>query len=55
MNKLNNAATSSFASSVYWMLQDPIDEYKMSINKSSSEQITNRQIDLFNRAAISIL
>ena len=37
------------------MLQDPIDELKLSLNKTLYESITNHQIDMFNRAAISIL
>ncbi len=51
----NSASSSSQTLPIYWMLQDPIDEYKYSLNKSVNAQITNKQIDLFNRAAINIL
>lgn len=42
-------------SSFYWMLQDPIDESKLSFNRTLFDSITNQQIDEYNRAAISIL
>lgn len=54
-SKANTVSSTSYLSTIYWMLQDPIDEYKYSFNKSITEQITNKQIDLYNRAAISIL
>lgn len=61
-NSNNNGQTSSNTnnfgnsmSSVYWMLQDPIDETKYFYNKSLSEQLTNTQIDLYNRASINLL
>ncbi len=42
-------------SSIYWMLQDPVDEVKFSSNTTMHESISNRQIDTYNRAAIEIL
>ena len=51
----NNNNNNGLSSSIYWMLQDPIDESKYSLNKSSYEIITNRQIDSYNRAAINLL
>jgi len=53
-NNLNNN-NNGIASSIYWMLQDPIDESKYSVNKSVFELITNKQIDCYNRAAINLL
>ena len=54
-NNLNNNFN-LMSSSFYWMLQDPIDESKYLFNKSiTDQQITNRQIDLYNRASIDIL
>lgn len=54
-NNLNNNFN-LISSSFYWMLQDPIDESKYLFNKSTLEQqITNKQIDIYNRAAIDIL
>ena len=42
--------------SIYWMLQDPLDESKFNFNKSSPDtKITNRKIDTFNREAINLL
>ena len=42
---------------IYWMLQDPIDEDKCFPNKTNilAEALTNRQIDVYNRAAINLL
>ena len=51
----NGNTNNGLASSIYWMLQDPIDESKYSLNKSAYELITNRQIDSYNRAAINLL
>ena len=46
----------SLSSSVYWMLQDPINANKYpSSNKTLYEKITNEQIDSYNKAAINIL
>ena len=50
-----NSNNNGVASSIYWMLQDPIDESKYSLNKSVFELITNKQIDSYNRAAINLL
>lgn len=41
--------------SIYWMLQDPMDEYKYFLNRNYSEKITNRKIDMFNRESINLL
>ena len=41
-------------SSIYWMLQDPIDEYKYKYHYNQSK-LNNKQIDLFNWASISLL
>ncbi|CAE1229952.1 CASD1 [Acanthosepion pharaonis] len=46
LNKLKNTA------SILWMLQDPVNEEKLSINRS---MITNQQIDDYNKVAIQIL
>lgn len=44
------------ATAIYWMLQDPIDEIKCFVNRTIQPDImTNRQIDLYNRAAINLL
>lgn len=42
-------------SSIYWMLQDPIDETKLIFNKSLRESLTNHQIDTYNRATLGII
>jgi hypothetical protein len=55
LNSNNNYNYNGIASSIYWMLQDPIDEAKYSLNKSFFELITNKQIDSYNRAAINLL
>lgn len=55
LNSNNNYNYNGIASSIYWMLQDPIDEAKYSLNKSVFELITNKQIDSYNRAAINLL
>ncbi|XP_029649299.1 N-acetylneuraminate 9-O-acetyltransferase-like isoform X1 [Octopus sinensis] len=46
LNKLKNTAT------ILWMLQDPVNEEKLSVNRS---MITNQQIDDYNKVAIQIL
>ena len=51
----NNNNNYGIVSTIYWMLQDPIDESKYSFNKSTFELITNKQIDCYNRAAINLL
>ena len=55
ITSMDTSFASSLSSPIYWMLQDPIDEEKFYFNKSLVNQITNRQIDLYNRAAIEIL
>lgn len=39
---------------IYWMLQDPIDEFKYKSFKNTTK-LTNKQIDVFNRATISLI
>lgn len=51
----NSSNNNNDDSSIYWMLQDPIDESNLSFNKTLYESITNQQIDTFNRAAINII
>ena len=56
MNNINsNNNNNGVVSTIYWMLQDPIDESKYTVNKSLFELITNKQIDSYNRAAINLL
>lgn len=50
-----DGASQSELSSIYWMLQDPIDESKITFNKSLREALTNQEIDRYNRAALSII
>lgn len=56
-NRQPDEAASSQATSIYWMLQDPIDESKFFTNRTISqhETMNNRQIDVYNRAAINLL
>lgn len=52
----NSGESQTVATSIYWMLQDPIDEVKCFVNRTVQPDImTNRQIDLYNRAAINLL
>jgi hypothetical protein len=44
----------NFDLNIYWMLQDPIDEYKYK-NFKNQTKLNNKQIDLYNRASISLL
>ena len=61
-NKNDDAPTVSASASkeanfelkIYWMLQDPIDEYKYK-NFNNQTKLNNKQIDLYNRASISLL
>jgi hypothetical protein len=43
--------------SIYWMLQDPVDEGKYAVNRSvaAQEGVTNRKVDQFNRESINLL
>ncbi len=45
----------SAITSIYWMLQDPIDEAKFFFNKTVTDKITNRKVDQFNRESINLL
>lgn len=51
----HNPDSSETITSIYWMLQDPMDEYKYFLNRNYSEKITNRKIDMFNRESINLL
>lgn len=54
-NNVNSNYNRASLSSIYWMLQDPIDESKYLFNKSINEIVTNRQLDMYNRASINLL
>jgi hypothetical protein len=41
--------------SIYWMLQDPVDEYKYEFNQTRQVKIKNFNIDLYNRETINLL
>jgi hypothetical protein len=49
------ADNDSAMTSIYWMLQDPIDEVKFFVNKTVTDKITNRKVDQFNRESINLL
>jgi hypothetical protein len=56
LNDNSNYNRDSAITSIYWMLQDPVDELKnILLNKTQLEPITNRQIDVYNRAAFNLL
>jgi len=42
------------SSSIYWMLQDPVNEYKFA-DHNLSKNINNENIDSYNRASINLL
>lgn len=49
-------SSAAAATNIYWMLQDPIDELKCFVNRTlQPDMLTNRQIDMYNRAAINLL
>jgi hypothetical protein len=59
--KYDNLDDSSSSSSnskdelnIYWMLQDPIDEYKYKYLNNKTK-LNNKQIDSYNRASLSLL
>lgn len=56
--KDSSFASSSQSTTIYWMLQDPIDEAKYYLNRTSQYEsacLNNRQIDIYNRAAINLI
>lgn len=42
-------------SSIYWMVQDKLDEYKYYFNKTFNSQFTNDELDEFNKVSIQML
>jgi hypothetical protein len=54
LNYFNKYYSGDPISSIYWMLQDPVNEYELD-GYNLSKNINNENIDEYNRASINLL